>query len=243
MSKVDLTIALPAYEEAANLRTLLPLLHEVAASLTSSYEILVVDTETPRDDTPAVCREHNAHYVPRLGGPHYGDAVRTILRESHGQRVVVMDADGSHHPRYIPQLWAFREEYDLVIASRYVRGGKTENPFILIFLSLMVNVVFRLVLQLNCYDVSNSFRLYRGAELRALTLECDNFDIVEEILVKLNASDRPLRLKEVPFTFETRKEGKTKRDLVSFALGYLETLYKLYRIKQQARRSNNKGTI
>jgi dolichol-phosphate mannosyltransferase len=93
-------------------------------------------------------------------------------------------------------------------------------------------------LQLNCYDVSNSFRLYRGAELRALRLECDNFDIVEEILVKLNAGDRPLRLKEVPFTFETRKEGKTKRDLVSFALGYLETLYKLYRIKHQTRRSS-----
>jgi len=233
---------LPAYEEAANLRQLLPLLHQAASALTSSYEILVVDTETPRDDTPAVCRGHNTIYVPRKGGPHYGDAVRTILRESHGERVIVMDADGSHHPRYISQLWACREEYDLVIASRYVRGGKTENPFILIFLSLMVNVVFRFVLQLNCYDVSNSFRLYRGAELRALTLECDNFDIVEEILVKLNAGDRPLRLKEVPFTFETRKEGKTKRDLISFALGYLETLYKLYRIKHQAQRSTNKGT-
>jgi dolichol-phosphate mannosyltransferase len=233
---------LPAYEEAANLRALLPLLHQVAATLTSSYEILIVDTETPHDDTPAVCRENKARYVPRQGGAHYGDAVRTILRESNGTYIVVMDADGSHHPRYLPQLWGFRKEYDLVIASRYVRGGKTENPFILIFLSLMVNVVFRCVLQLNCYDVSNSFRLYRGAELRALTLECDNFDIVEEILVKLNAGDRPLRLKEVPFTFETRKEGKTKRDLVSFALGYLETLYKLYQIKNQAQRSNNKGT-
>jgi dolichol-phosphate mannosyltransferase len=45
-----------------------------------------------------------------------------------------------------------------------------------------VNVVFRSVLGLKCADVSNSFRLYRGDELRGLQLECDNFDIVEEIL-------------------------------------------------------------
>lgn len=235
---------MPAYEEAENLRLLLPLLHQVARSLTPSYEILVVDTEVPRDKTPEVCRENNALYFARTGGPHYGDAIRTILREAQGKYVVMMDADGSHHPRFLPQLWSFREEYDLVIASRYIRGGKTENPFILIFLSLMVNLVFRLVLQLNCYDVSNSFRLYSGADLRALKLECDNFDIVEEILVKLNAGDHPLRLKEVPFTFEKRKEGKTKRNLLVFALGYLKTLYKLYRIKQQLRGfSSNRKAI
>jgi len=236
-ANLELSLALPAYEEADNLRLLLPLLHEAVASLTASYEILVVDSELPRDDTPAVCRENNAIHLARSGGAHYGDAVRTILREARGKYVIIMDADGSHHPRFLPQLWSFREEYDLVIASRYVRGGKTENPFILIFLSLMVNIVFRLVLQLKCYDVSNSFRLYRGDDLRALHLECDNFDIVEEILVKLNAGDRPLRLKEVPFVFEKRKEGKTKRDLLAFALGYMETLYKLYRIKRQVRSS------
>ena len=147
-----------------------------------------------------------------------------------------MDADGSHDPGFIPKLWACRDDYDLVIASRYIRGGRTDNPLILIFMSLMVNVIFRLVLTLRVYDVSNSFRLYNGAQLRALKLECDNFDIVEEILVKLQPPGRPLRVKELPFTFQKRMAGKTKRDLVSFALGYLETLYKLYRIKRQVRK-------
>ncbi len=231
---------MPAYEEADNLRLILPVLHQTARSLTPSYEILVVDTETPRDATPDVCRENKVNYVVRTGGSHYGDAIRTILREARGKYIVIMDADGSHPPRFLPELWIFREEYDLVIASRYVRGGKTENPFILIFLSLMVNIAFRIVLRLDCYDVSNSFRLYRGDELRALQLDCDNFDVVEEILVKLNAGNRPLRLKEVPFTFEKRRKGKTKRDLLAFALGYLETLYKLYLIKRQVQTSSSK---
>ena len=84
---------------------------------------------------------------------------------------------------------------------------------VLIFMSLMVNVVFRLALGLKCYDVSNSFRLYRGDDLRTLQLKCDNFDIVEEILVKLTVARPGYRIKEVPFVFEKRKAGKTKRNL------------------------------
>jgi dolichol-phosphate mannosyltransferase len=232
---------LPAYEEADNLRILLPQLRQIASSLASSSEILVIDAETPRDDTPAVCEKNKVRHLPRTGGSLYGDAIRTAIKNATGKYVILMDADGSHDPSFLAQLWKFREQYDVVIASRYVPGGRTDNPAILIFLSLVVNVVFRLVLNLNCRDVSNSFRLYQGDQFRALRLDCSNFDIVEEILIKLNPGDRPLRLKEVPFTFQKRKEGKTKRDLVAFALTYAATLYRLYRIKHKAGIFPNKG--
>ena len=231
---------MPAYEEADNLRVLLPHLRQVASSLASSSEILVIDAETPRDDTPAVCEKNKVRYIPRTGGSQYGDAIRTALKKATGKYVVLMDADGSHDPGFLAQLWEFREQYDVVIASRYVRGGRTDNPVILIFLSLVVNVAFRMVLNLNCRDVSNSFRLYQGHQFRALRLNCSNFDIVEEILIKLNPGDQSLRIKEVPFTFQKRKEGKTKRDLVSFALTYIATLYRLYRIKHMAKASLKK---
>lgn len=233
-----LSIVLPAYEEAANLRELLPELHRVAKTLTPEYEILVIDAAEPRDDTPQVCADNGIRCIPRTGGARYGNAVCTGLRTSTGRHVIMMDADGSHSPDFIAQLWAYRDEYDLVIASRYVRGGQTENPFILIFLSLVVNITFRLVLGLRCQDVSNSFRLYRGDDVRKLQLECVNFDIVEEILVKLNLqSDSPFRIKEVPFTFGKRKEGKTKRNLAAFAVSFAYTLYRLRRMIHQIRRS------
>jgi len=230
---------LPAYEEAANLDHLLPQLHVVAKTLASDYEILVVDTESPRDDTPTVCQRHAARYVPRQGGNLYGHAIRTALAETRGQRVVFMDADGSHNPSFLPLLWARRDQADLIIASRYVRGGKTENPAVLIFMSLIVNVVFRLFLGLKCADVSNSFRLYRGDDLRALRLRCDHFDIVEEILVKLVFSRRGYRIVEVPITFEKRKAGKTKRNLLTFAFGYAVTLVRLLKLKHEARRETH----
>jgi dolichol-phosphate mannosyltransferase len=226
---------LPAYEEAANLEVLLPLLRQSAASIAATWEILVIDTQQPRDHAPEVCRKNEVRYVPREHGPLYGHAIRTALREARGQWVILMDADGSHNPAFLPSLWEHRQSADLVIASRYIQGGKTENPAVLIFMSLMVNVAFRLALGLKCYDVSNSFRLYRGDDLRTLQLKCDHFDIVEEILVKLTVAKPGYRLKEIPFTFEKRKAGKTKRNLLLFALGYAATLARLMKMKYEAR--------
>jgi dolichol-phosphate mannosyltransferase len=234
MKEVELSIVIPAYEEADSLKQILPALRQVAGQLTANAEILVVDTMQPRDATPAVCQGLGVTYMARRAGDLYGNAIRTGIAAARGQWVAVMDGDGSHNPRMLPQMWQHRHENDLVIASRYVRGGQTENPAILIFMSHVVNVIFRVALQLKCYDVSNSFRLYRGDDLRALQLECDHFDIVEEILVKLAALRPGFRIKEVPFTFEKRKAGKTKRQLVRFIFGYIGTLMRLLRLKARA---------
>lgn len=232
--EILLTIALPAYEEADNLELLLPRLKAVFWRLGIPAEVVVADTEQPRDRTPEVCTAHGARYVPRIGGSLYSHAVNTAIHQSRGKWVVFMDADGSHGPEFIEKLWQERNNADLVIASRYMPGGKTENPAILVWMSLVVNVMFRLVLGLKCADVSNSFRLYKGDDLRALSLECENFDIVEEILVKLCCANENYRVKEIPFVFEKRKAGKTKRNLVVFAMSYIGTLIRLARLKRQA---------
>jgi len=231
-----LSIVLPAYEEAANLEVLLPKLHAAAQSLAASHEIVVVDTESPRDATPQVCQQHDARYIARRGGNLYGHAIRTALLEARGRFVVFMDADGSHNPIFLRELWQHRDTADLVIASRYISGGRTENPAVLIFMSHVVNYVFRFVLGLKCFDVSNSFRLYHGDELRKLKLKCNHFDIVEEILVKLVFARRDYVIKEVPIVFEKRKAGQTKRNLFTFAVGYIVTLVRLMKLKREARR-------
>ncbi len=236
-SQIELSLILPAYEEARNLEVLLPALKAALEASDVRYEILVIDTERPLDDTPEVCKRNGVSYHPRKGGSLYSHAVKTGISASAGKWVLFMDADGSHPVSMVPVLWGRRNDADLIIASRYVKEGRTENPPILIFLSLIVNVVFRLVLGLKCRDVSNSFRLYDGEELRSLRLECENFDIVEEILIKLSLSKKDITILEVPFTFGTRKAGETKRNLLTFAISYLGTLWKLYRLKAEAKHS------
>lgn len=230
----ELSVILPAYEEAGNLVWLLPQLRSELSALDIPFEILVVDTETPRDKTPEICLENGVSYIPRSGGALYSHALNTGIAATTGRWILCMDSDGSHPPSIVKSMWAVRSQADLIIASRYVKGGGTENPAVLIFLSYLVNLTFRMVLGIRCRDLSNSFRLYRGDALRSLTLECRNFDIIEEILLKLSLRDADFSILELPFTFQTRKEGKTKRDLIAFMFSYLGTIRRLRRLRKSA---------
>ncbi|GLU31371.1 glycosyltransferase [Trinickia caryophylli] len=226
-ARVALSLVMPAYQEEENLRVLLPRVLEELDRQGEPYEVLVVDTMTPMDGTPQFCDALNIRYVARRGGNSYGDAVRTGIAEAQGDYVIFMDSDGSHSPEWIPKLYAQREGNDVVIASRYVENGFTENSWTLVFMSRVLNVIYSLVLGIRCRDVSNSYRLYRSEQLKRLKLKCDNFDVVEEILFKLVRHDPRLRIKEIPFTFKQRLFGRTKRKLFVFMLTYAFTLIKL----------------
>jgi dolichol-phosphate mannosyltransferase len=135
-----------------------------------------------------------------------------------------MDADGSHNPRDMGRLWAERKSYDIVIGSRYVKGGSTENPAMLIWMSRILNYMYKFAFSLPVSDVSNSFRLYRGAQLRSVNLLSSDFDIVEEILIRLTFGPTKATVTEVPVTFEQRKAGESKRNLPAFMLSYLGSI-------------------
>jgi len=128
---------------------------------------------------------------------------------------------------WLPKFYEHHAMHDVVVASRYVDQGVTENGLILVLMSRVLNLSYSLVLGIDCKDVSNSFRLYHAADLKALDLKCSNFDIVEEILVKMVRKNPHLLIKEIPFTFKQRMFGKTKRNLVAFIATYALTMIKL----------------
>lgn len=227
MPAIDLSIIFPAYLEEENLRVILPRLKHALSALQTRHEILVIDTMQKMDNTREVCDEHGAKYINRENGDSYGDAVRTGIKHAQGEWTVFMDADGSHSPEFIGELYKYRNEYDIVIASRYVKGGGSDNDKLSIFMSLMVNKIFSVILNLGCKDVSNSFKLYRTELIRHISLKSNNFDIIEEMLVKLKRKNKTLRIKEVPFFFKERMFGHTKRNLVAFIFSYLTILIKL----------------
>lgn len=226
MAGPDLSVVLPAFREEENLRLLLPRIHAAVRSLPIAAEVLVVDTVAPLDATPEVCAREGIRYLNRGPTNAYADAVRTGIAAARGQWILFMDADGSHAPELIPTLFARRADADVVIASRYVDGGHTENSRVLVLMSWVVNACYRFVLGLRVKDVSNSFKLYRADWLRSLELRCDNFDVIEEILYKLRVVYRA-RMLEVPATFRKRMFGETKRNLVAFMLSYVATLVRL----------------
>lgn len=224
---ITLSLVMPAYQEEENLRLLLPRAIEILQAMAVSCELLVVDTMSPLDATHELCSSLGVGYVQREFGNAFGDAVRTGIQKARGEYVVFMDSDGSHSPEWIPKLYAHRDEVDVVIASRYVKYGYTENSLVLIWMSRILNWTYALVLGIKCKDVSNSYRLYHGQQLKAIQLKSNNFDIVEEILIKLQRKNNALSIREVPFTFKQRMFGKTKRNLILFISTYIYTLIKL----------------
>jgi dolichol-phosphate mannosyltransferase len=230
----ELSIVLPAYREADSLRHLLPRIKASAGRLTPDYEVLVIDTITPVDSTRAVCLECGVRHLVRRGSNCYGDAVRTGIRESRGTFVIIMDADGSHNPDDLGRLWCNRNDWDVVIGSRYTAGGRTKVHAGLTLQSKLLNITYRMALGLQIRDLSNSFRLYHGEQLRALSLSSTNFEIVEEIVVWLAWGATRARVLEVPITFEKRKTGESKRDLAAFIVTYLRSIRSLRRFRAAA---------
>lgn len=231
-----ISVVMPAYKEAENLKRILPLLHKELSALHTDYEILVIDTMEPMDESQKICRKMNAECVKRQNGNLYGDAIRTGFSVAQGKYIIVMDADGSHNPNDIA---AFYKEirmgnYDLVIGSRYCKGGYTDNIFILRMMSRILNFTYRMIFNIKVKDISDSYRMYRADKLKSVRLECDNFDIVEEILIKLNIAYPQMKIKEIPIFFHKRKFGESKRDLIKFIMSYLKTIRHLLKIKRRS---------
>jgi dolichol-phosphate mannosyltransferase len=225
---INYSIILPAYSEADNLRILLPQLNTAMRSLGKSYEIIVMDTATDMDDTAAICAANNAIHINRKPTNYYGDAVRTGIQSAQGEFTLFMDADGSHPPEFLVEMLAYSEANDLVIASRYMPGGQSENSALLIYFSRLLNLTYSFLLRMHLYDISNSLRLYRTEQLQRLALNCQNFDIIQEILYGLIKCNKQIKIKEIPFSFKKRINGKSKRNFFVFVYSYLRTLVKLF---------------
>ena len=133
--------------------------------------MLVVDDNSP-DGTGRLADELAAadprlHVLHRPGKLGLGTATLTAMRYAmdHGFDFLVnMDADFSHHPRYLPALVAGMDRHDVMVGSRYVPGGGTENwPLSRRLISRGVNLLTRLLLRPGARDCSGAFRCYRVA--------------------------------------------------------------------------------
>jgi glycosyltransferase involved in cell wall biosynthesis len=224
---MDVSVVLPVVNERENLRELLPRLHALFEREHLSHEIIVVDggsTDGTRESAAAL----GARVVPeRRRG--YAGALETGFAAAHGDYVLTLDADLSHEPDFVAKLWRARERADIVIASRYTRGGVAYTSFTRRAMSRILNAVLRRLLSMPVRDLSSGYRLYRREALQDLNLEGRNFEALEEILVKAYA--RGFSVTEVPFTYFPRGAGRSHAKLVRFGLDIMRSSVKLWMLR------------
>jgi dolichol-phosphate mannosyltransferase len=214
-SKDRLLITLCTYNERENLPLLIPEIHKYAPDA----EVLVIDDNSP-DETGTVADEMSQadpriHVLHRVGKRGLGSATVAGFKyavEGQYDFVLNMDADFSHHPRYLPAIRACLDSADVGIGSRYVPGGGVVGWNLKRhFMSRSINFYARLLLGLSTRDNSGSFRCYRVPDLAKLDFEqvrSRGYSFQEEILYMCRRIG--CRFKETPITFEDRRFGLSK---------------------------------
>ncbi len=227
---MGISVVLLAYNEEENLKVLLPEIKRYVEKCEKNYEILVVDTAQPTDNTAGVCRDFGARYVNQTE-PGFGGAFRTAIREARLQKFLILDSDGSHQPKYIPDIYRkfVHDKCDIVVGSRYCPGGESNDAKSSQLMSHFLNFAFRIALGINAKDLSTDYRMYHTSDLKKVKLTCTNYDVLQEVLlcIKLNKPKHKLIVGEVPISFNKRIYGESKRQLFKFIMSYAGTIFRL----------------
>jgi len=224
---ISLSVIIPALNEQKNLSLLLPKLHQILRTITINYEIRIVD-ENADMETRAIVQSNSCILLsPECKG--YGAALKAGITSAQGIYILTMDADLSHSPDFINSLWEARQKADIIIASRYITGGRALMPFSRLILSKILNKVFSRGLDLKIQDMSSGFRLYKASTVKKKLFESNDFDILQEILV--NALIEGYIVSEIPFTYQPRQHGSSHARVFKFGLKYLQTFYKLWKLR------------
>ncbi len=216
-------VTLATYNEIENL----PRLVDEILATAPDVDLLVIDDNSP-DGTGTWCDTKSAfeprlHCLHRSGKLGLGTATIAGMQFAleHGYRFVLnMDADFSHHPRYLPALLAGMDRpdgspnVDVMIGSRYVQGGKVEGwPLRRHLMSRGVNTYARWLLGLPTKDCSGAFRCYRASLLQQVDFDAirsRGYSFQEEILWHLKRLGA--KFGETPITFADRRHGSSKID-------------------------------
>ncbi|MBD3271696.1 MAG: glycosyltransferase, partial [Elusimicrobia bacterium] len=178
----ELSILIPALNEADNIGQLISRLTERLKSLTPSFEILVIDGGS-KDNTRAVAKDAGARViVQKTKG--YGAAFKEALSNCSGAYIITMDADFSHDPYFVQDMWNNRLKADMIIASRYVPCGISDAPLSRRILSKILNTVFAFFIKMPVKDYSSGFRMYRRDRLNELSIQSNDYNILEEVLIR-----------------------------------------------------------
>ncbi len=221
-------IIIPTYNELENLS---PLLKEIFSYAPES-DILVVDDNSP-DGTGDLAeqmgkvdpRVHVLHRTGKLGlGTAYIAGFKYALAQGY-EVAFEMDADFSHDPRYLPDFLAKIEQADLVIGSRYIKGGRTPNwSLIRQLISGFGNIFARIVLGLSIHDCTAGYRCYRREVLEQIgldSIQSQGYGFQVEMVYRTQKLG--FRIVETAIVFMDRRIGKSKmsRKIVLEAFTYV----------------------
>jgi dolichol-phosphate mannosyltransferase len=234
---LDLVVVMPTYNEKANLAKLLPDIKSVFHKMHLKGGVLIVDDNSPDgtglfvDNQIKLLSDRNffidiLNRSGKLGlGTAYKDGYNKVITERNPEYILGMDADFSHDPKYIPEIYNTLKQNDMVIGSRYVPGGGTQNwGWIRRMVSRMAMLYCKIILGWGINDPTTAFTGFRTSGLKKIDY---NFITAKNngflIEIKYLAFLKKFRIKEIPIIFPDRIHGKSKFSGNVFSEGIINT--------------------
>ena len=221
------SIIIPTYNERENIRRLVGKIFEVMKKYSIETELIIVDDNSP-DATANIAKnlkkDFNLKVLVRKKKKGLSSAVLDSFRIAKGNIFGVMDADFSHPPDDIPNLVKpiLDDKADLVIGSRYVKGGKIKNwPFRRKIISLGAKLLARSLTPVK--DPLSGFFFFQKDIIKATRLNPKGYKIGLEIIGK----GKYKRILEIPYVFRDREKGESKLGIAE-CKDYLSQLFALY---------------
>jgi dolichol-phosphate mannosyltransferase len=213
------SVVIPALNEKENLSRLIPALKDNNIS-----HIYIIDDKS-KDGTAELAKQYpDVNFFFRNGRLGLISAEIDGMRLSGTDYVVVMDADLSHRPDDVPGMLklAMSTSSDLVIGSRYMDNGITNDEFIRKIISRIANMLFRMSFDINLHDCTSGFRVYsrKACDYLGKQVDIEN-GYVGQVDIVNRLTHNGFHITEYPVVFVKRTEGKSKlkmREIVNFFL-------------------------
>tara|TARA_B100000029_G_C17591520_1_gene962653 strand:+ start:734 stop:1456 length:723 start_codon:yes stop_codon:yes gene_type:complete len=233
---IELTILLPTFNESSTIEKMLDAIRNNLPD-GISIEILIIDDNSP-DGTSNIVNsyfeksENNFSFKVHTRKNERGlsSAIIDGIRIANGKYVLIMDSDFSHPPQMIETMYheIDNNELDIVIGSRYIQGGKSEDwPILRKLMSRLANTIPKLILGLDVNDSMSGFFIIKKELIKNLTFQAIGWKILLEILVKAKTS----KIQEIPYSCKNRDEGESK-----FSFSIINDYFVLLRILMSYRK-------
>jgi len=218
-TKTKYSVLLPTYNERRNLPIIVWLLQRMFTEQKLDWEVLIVDDGSPdgtQDVAKQLIKAYGASHIKlhtRTGKLGLGTAYVHGLQFATGNFVIIMDADFSHHPKFLPIMIAKQKEgnYDIVTGTRYAgNGGVFGWDLKRKLVSRGANLVADTVLQPGVSDLTGSFRLYKKSVLQQVISKTESKGYSFQMEMMVRAKAMGFKVAEVPISFVDRVYGESK---------------------------------
>lgn len=229
---MTVSIILPTYNERENIVELIEEIYGIFES-ENDLEIVVVDDNSP-DGTAELVKEvakarRNINLIVRKTERSLASSLKTGIQKSSGEIVIIMDSDFSHPPNSIPTLIKNVENADIVVASRYVKGGSMIAPVYKYIASRLMNYVIKIILGISVCDSTGGFlavrkKIFNKIDADRVFSGYGYGDYCFKLFFELKKEN--IKIKQVPFVHGTRKAGKSKTNLAVVGANYIKEALK-----------------